>query len=64
MTTTVGLASSCTVPTYRVCNKPNYIRDPKGNQTDFTYDPAHGGILTETLPADDNGVRPQKRYTY
>lgn len=64
LTTTVGLVSSCTVANYRVCNKPVYIRDPKGNQTDYTYDPAHGGILTETLPADVNGVRPQKRYTY
>lgn len=64
LTTTVGLVSSCTVQNYRVCNKPTYIQDPKGNQTDFTYDPAHGGILTETLPPDDNGVRPQKRYSY
>ncbi|WP_423605670.1 hypothetical protein [Sphingomonas sp. MS122] len=64
LTTTVGLVSSCTVQNYRVCNKPTYIQDPKGNQTDFTYDPAHGGILTETLPADSNGVRPQKRYSY
>ncbi|WP_343518459.1 hypothetical protein [Sphingomonas sp.] len=64
LVTLVGLPSSCTVTTYRVCNKPTYIRDPKGNQTDFTYDPAHGGVLTETLPADASGVRPQKRFSY
>jgi len=64
LTTTVGLVASCTVANYRVCNKPTYIKDPKGNQTDYTYDPAHGGILTETLAADSAGVRPQKRYTY
>lgn len=64
LTTTVGLPSSCTVTNYRICNKPTYIQDPKGNQTDYTYDPAHGGILTETLPPDANGVRAQKRYTY
>jgi hypothetical protein len=62
--TEVELPASCTVDNYRICNKPIYIRDPKDNQTDFTYDPAHGGVLTETLPADANGVRPQKRYTY
>lgn len=46
------------------CNKPNWIKDPKGNQTDFTYDPTHGNILSETLPADANGIRPQRRYKY
>lgn len=46
------------------CNKPTSVTDPKGGETDFTYDPVHGGILTETRPADPNGVRPQKRYTY
>jgi YD repeat-containing protein len=46
------------------CNKPNWVRDAKGNQTDYTYDQVHGGILTETSPADARGVRPQKRYSY
>lgn len=46
------------------CNKPNWVRDANNNQTDFTYDSVHGGVLTETLPADANNVRPQKRYTY
>ena len=46
------------------CNKPNWVRDAKNNQTDLSYDPTHGGILTETQPADANGVRPQRRYTY
>lgn len=64
LTTSVGLPSSCTVANYRVCNKPTYVIDPKGNQTDFTYDPVHGGILTETSPADATGVRAQKRYSY
>lgn len=47
-----------------VCNKPTSTTDARGNITDFTYDPIHGGVLTETQPADVNGVRPQKRYTY
>jgi len=46
------------------CNKPNWIKDGLGNQTDYTYDPTHGGMLTKTLPADANGIRPQTRYTY
>lgn len=45
------------------CNKPSFKKDALGNQTDYTYDPVHGGILTETGPAVD-GVRPQTRYTY
>jgi hypothetical protein len=40
------------------------VRDAAGRQADFTYDSVHGGTLTETLPADANGIRPQKRYTY
>jgi YD repeat-containing protein len=50
------------------CNKPTWIRDANANQTDYTYDPAHGGLLTETAPAvlvnGSASVRPQKRYTY
>jgi YD repeat-containing protein len=47
------------------CNKPNWIRDPKGNQTDFAYDPQHGGLLSVTLPpALPGSPRPQTRYTY
>jgi RHS repeat-associated protein len=45
-------------------SKPKYTVDPKGNRTDYTYDPVHGGVLTETGPADANGIRPQIRYTY
>jgi RHS repeat-associated protein len=46
------------------CNKPNWTRDANGNQTDYTYDPTHGGYLTITLPAAPGGTRPQYRYTY
>lgn len=45
------------------CNKANWVEDARGNRTDYTYDPVHGGILTETGPAV-GGIRPQKRYTY
>ena len=46
------------------CNKPNWTRDGLNHQTDFTYDPAHGGVTAITLPPDSNGVRPKTRYGY
>ncbi|WP_341021731.1 RHS repeat-associated core domain-containing protein [Brevundimonas diminuta] len=53
-----------TCANYKTCNKPIWVRDANGRQTDFTYDPVHGGVLTETGPADASGVRPQTRYAY
>lgn len=63
---TIGL---CTAASERLCDKPIAQIDAKGNQTDYTYDPAHGGVLTKTLPAvqvDGTGtpIRPQVRYEY
>ena len=55
--------SHCPTLSRKICNKPIWRTDYKGNQTDFTYDPAHGGVLTETGPAV-NGVRSQVRYQY
>lgn len=47
------------------CNKPNSTTDAKGNVTNFTYDPTHGGVLTVTLPAPTTGaVQPEIRYSY
>ena len=61
--TTAGYDPACVNPI--ICNKPLWTRDAKGNQTDYTYDPNHGGVLTVTLPAaTPGGVRPQTRYTY
>lgn len=64
LVTTLTVPASCTPSNYVVCNKPTAVVDPRGNETDFTYDPVHGGVLSETDPPDSNGVRPQKRYTY
>ncbi|MGZ8285353.1 MAG: hypothetical protein ACXW27_07940 [Allosphingosinicella sp.] len=47
----------------RTCNRPKSTTDANGNTTDFTYDPTHGGVLTETGPAV-NGVKPQTRHRY
>lgn len=55
--------ASCANPV--TCNKPNWTKDAKGNQTDYTYDSTHGGVLTVTAPAPSTGaVRPQTRYSY
>ncbi|PVM90326.1 RHS repeat domain-containing protein [Caulobacter endophyticus] len=66
-----GLASSSVSAGYdanctnlKICNKPLWTKDTLGGQTDYTYDPTHGGVLTVTAPAGANGVRPQTRYTY
>ena len=45
------------------CTKPSAHIDPNNTETDYTYD-AYGDVLTETGPADSNGVRPQTRNTY
>lgn len=60
--TTASYPATCANPV--TCNKPEWTRDGKGSQTDYTYDATHGGILTATSPAAVNGIRPQTRYTY
>jgi YD repeat-containing protein len=68
-----AIGTSATFPTaafpvscanYKTCNKPTATVDGRGAQTEYAYDPAHGGVLTQTLPADISGARPQKRYQY
>jgi len=60
--TSSNFDTTCANP--MTCNKPNWVRDARGNQTDFTYSATHGGVLTVTLPAAVNGIRPQTRYAY
>lgn len=46
------------------CAKPTWIKDPKGNQTDFSY-AAWGGTLWEMQPAPSAGAaRPLKLFGY
>ena len=55
---------NCPLPS-KTCDKPVNTTDALGNVTDYTWDPAHGGMLTETLPASAaGGARPQKRNSY
>lgn len=61
--------SGCFAASQKVCDKPISITDDRQFTTDYTYDPAHGGVLSETGPAvtveTPSGpvqARPQKRY--
>jgi RHS repeat-associated protein len=63
------IVTSATFPTTctnaLLCDKPITTTDAKGNVTDYTYDPVHGGLLTATLPAaTPGGIRPQTRNSY
>jgi YD repeat-containing protein len=55
------LVSSQTIGPF---GQPLTITDPLGSVTTYTYDPTHGGVLTETGPVGASGVRPVKRYAY
>jgi YD repeat-containing protein len=64
-----GLPDQVTTATYDCtypisCAKPTSVTDPKGYTTNYTYDPVHGGILTESDPPDASGIRPAKRSAY
>jgi hypothetical protein len=69
-----GLSDLITSATYacagaKCSSKPTSVTDAKGNVTSYTYDPAHGGMLTMTQPAITvNGtgtlIAPVKRYGY
>ncbi|WP_152569457.1 MULTISPECIES: hypothetical protein [Sphingomonas] len=54
---------NCGPNTIKYCTKPTSQTDANQNETDWTYDPVHGGVLTETRPAV-GGIRPQTRYAY
>lgn len=56
---------SCAAPgSNQNCAKPIWIRDPNGNQADYTY-ALHGKMLTELKPAPTAGAsRPLKLYSY
>lgn len=49
----------------RTCNKPTSETDARGAITNYTYDPAHGGLLTKMEPAPTAGsARPLTVRTY
>lgn len=63
LVTTASFDATCANPV--TCNRPNSVTDARGNTTDYSYDPVHGGVLTVTAPAPSgSGARPQTRYSY
>jgi len=46
------------------CNLPTTVTDGNGNVTSYSYDPVHGGVLTETKPAGSGGVSQVIRHHY
>lgn len=55
----------CSLAHFRFCNKPVTRTDANLNSADYGYDPAHGGVPTETGPAPSQGApRPQTRHIY
>ena len=60
---TAGYDATCANPL--TCNQPNYVIDPRGNRTDYSYDPVHGQVTRVQLPAPSAGApRPEVNYTY
>ena len=54
---TASYDANCLNPA--TCNQPNHTVDPKGNRTDYTYDPTHGGPSKVQMPAPvAGGARP------
>lgn len=47
-----------------ICFRPQWTRDAKGNQTDYTWDQYHGGLLTQLDPVDESGRRRKVKNTY
>ena len=39
------------------CFRPLWIKDAKGNQTDYTWHAGHGGLLTQLDPVDEQNKR-------
>jgi RHS repeat-associated protein len=47
------------------CNQPNWTRDPKSNQTDYSYNTSTGDLTSVALPAaTSGGIRPTTTYSY
>jgi YD repeat-containing protein len=61
LTQSAAYPSTCT--DRKTCNQPTSVTDAGGDTTSYTYDPAHGGVLTTTAPAV-GGVSPITRYYY
>lgn len=59
---TAAYPADCTE--FRLCARPLSVTNANGGVTEFTYSADHAGILTQTDPADANGLRAVKRHFY
>jgi hypothetical protein len=62
--TTTATYANCSSTSLVACDSPTAVVDARGNETDATYSPVHGGALSVSGPAGANGIRPVKRYAY
>lgn len=60
--TTALYPATCVNP--KTCNQATWIKDPKLNQTTYTYHEQSGQVATITYPANKNGISKVTRYTY
>jgi RHS repeat-associated protein len=60
--------TTCSKPLWLTIAGPAFATPSSLPKTSYTYDPTHGGLLTETKPAPGSGpyaaIAPQTRYTY
>lgn len=54
--------ASCT--NRKTCNQATWVSDANGNKTYYTYHADSGQVATVTSPANENGIKPQIRYSY
>ncbi len=65
ISTSATYVSNCTGNNRTYCNKPLTTTDAAGHVTDYSYDPAHGGITRVEAPAASaGGQRPTIIYQY
>jgi hypothetical protein len=65
LVTTRNFPTSCTGSfTQKDCNKPLSIIDPNGKETDYTWSPIYGGLLSEIKPPDASGNRQSITFGY
>lgn len=61
---TLSYPSSCDAVNFRICNKPSYGIDARGNRTDYQYGLAHGQLTSVIGPAASDGVKPETSFGY
>lgn len=63
LVTKFSYSASCNAQNQAYCNKPLTMIDPRGGQTDYTYNTA-GQVTSQTSAATPAGDRPRKLFQY